>query len=144
MTSYERDGVSDHRRLNCFLSRFFSGAHHRKHPSSASLTFVEGIHWWPVDSPHKRTVTRKMFPFVITASWIPTVAVVLYPYSRDTGHLTLTLCFSGILSAHHIFLYLELSMIAVYYIRSRSISLFPIHRSHFIWMYLRNNSVLYI
>ena len=25
----------------------------RKHQSSASLAFVMGIHWWPVDSPHK-------------------------------------------------------------------------------------------
>ena len=30
---------------------------------SASLAFVRGIHRWPVDSPHKEPVTRKMFPF---------------------------------------------------------------------------------
>ena len=35
----------------------------RKHQSSTSLAFVRGIHWWPVDSPHKRPVTQKMFPF---------------------------------------------------------------------------------
>ena len=35
----------------------------RKHQSSASLTFVRGIHRWPVNSPHKWPVTRKMFPF---------------------------------------------------------------------------------
>ena len=40
-----------------------SGADQRKHQSSASLSFVRGIHWWPVDSPHKGPVTRKMFPF---------------------------------------------------------------------------------
>ena len=34
----------------------------RKHQSSASLAFVRGIHRWPVDSPHKGPVTRKMFP----------------------------------------------------------------------------------
>ena len=34
-----------------------------KHQSSASLAFVRGIHRWPVNSPHKRPVTRKMFPF---------------------------------------------------------------------------------
>ena len=33
-----------------------------KHQSSASLAFVWGIHWWPVNSPHKGPVTRKMFP----------------------------------------------------------------------------------
>ena len=39
-----------------------SGAE-RKHQSSASLAFVRGIHCWPVNSPHKWPVTRKMFPF---------------------------------------------------------------------------------
>ena len=39
------------------------GADQRKHHSSASLSFVQGIHRWPVNSPHKRPVTRKMFPF---------------------------------------------------------------------------------
>ena len=42
-----------------------SGADQRKHQSSASLAlaFVLGIHLWPVNSPHKWPVTRKMFPF---------------------------------------------------------------------------------
>ena len=35
----------------------------KKHQSSVSLPFVQGIHRWPVNSPHKRSVTRKMFPF---------------------------------------------------------------------------------
>ena len=35
----------------------------RKHQSSASLAFVQGIHRKPVNSPHKWPVTRKMFPF---------------------------------------------------------------------------------
>ena len=38
----------------------YSGAD-QKHPSSASLAFVRGIHRWPVNSPHKWPVTRKMF-----------------------------------------------------------------------------------
>ena len=42
---------------------FHSGADQRKHQNSASLAFVRGIHWWPVNSPHKGPVTRKMFPF---------------------------------------------------------------------------------
>ena len=41
----------------------YSGADQRKHQSSASLSFVRGIHRWPVNSPHKGPVTRKMFPF---------------------------------------------------------------------------------
>ena len=42
---------------------FYSGADQRKYQSSASLAFVGGIHRWPVNSPHKWPVTRKMFPF---------------------------------------------------------------------------------
>ena len=41
----------------------YSGADQRKHQSSAPLTFVRGIHRWPVNSPQKGPVTRKMFPF---------------------------------------------------------------------------------
>ena len=41
----------------------YSGANKRKHQSSASLAFVRGIHRWPMNSPHKGSVTRKMFPF---------------------------------------------------------------------------------
>ena len=40
-----------------------SGPDQRKHQSSASLAFVRDIHWWPVNSPHKWPVTRKMSPF---------------------------------------------------------------------------------
>ena len=35
----------------------------RKHQSSASLAFVRGIQWRPVNSSHKGPVTQKMFPF---------------------------------------------------------------------------------
>ena len=41
----------------------YSGTDQRKHQSSASLAFVRGIHRRPVNSPHKWSVTRKMFPF---------------------------------------------------------------------------------
>ena len=40
-----------------------SDADQGKHQGSASLAFVRGIHRSPVNSPHKRPVTRKMFPF---------------------------------------------------------------------------------
>ena len=36
-----------------------SGADETKHQSSPQLVFVRGIHWSPVDSPHKGLVTRK-------------------------------------------------------------------------------------
>ena len=50
----EREGVSNHRRPCCLLNRFFSGADQRSMKSR--------IHRWPVNSPHKGPVTRKMFP----------------------------------------------------------------------------------
>ena len=44
-------------------STVYSGADQRKHQSPASLAFMRGVHRWPVNSPHKGQVTRKMFPF---------------------------------------------------------------------------------
>ena len=58
----EHDSVSNHQPHDC-LRKLYSGADHRKHKSSESLVFVRGIHRGPVNSPHKRPVTRKMFPF---------------------------------------------------------------------------------
>ena len=49
--------------LTIVYATVYSGADKRKHQSSASLAFVTGIHRWPVTSPHKGPVTRKMFPF---------------------------------------------------------------------------------
>ena len=47
-----------------------SWADQRKYQSSTSLAFVRGINRWPVNSPHKGPVTRKLFPFddVITTT----------------------------------------------------------------------------
>ena len=47
----------------------YSDADQRKHQSSASLAFVWGIHRWPVNSQHKRPVTRKCF-HLMTSSWL--------------------------------------------------------------------------
>ena len=57
-----------------------SGADQRKHQSSVSLAFVRRIHRWPVDSPHKGPITRKMLPFdyIIVSSctrWWPSIPV---------------------------------------------------------------------
>ena len=49
--------------LTIVYSTVYSSADQRKHQSSASLAFVRGIHRWPVNSPHKGLVMRKMFPF---------------------------------------------------------------------------------
>ena len=59
----ERDDVSNHRHLHCLLN-CWSKRRCKIYQSSASLVFVRGIHRWPLNSPRKRPVTRKMFPFV--------------------------------------------------------------------------------
>ena len=73
--------------LTIVYSTFYSGADQRKHQtcyvygeikllkkhqSSASLAFVLGIHRWPVNSPHRWPVTRKMFSFddVVMFIWL--------------------------------------------------------------------------
>ena len=48
--------------LRIVYSTVYSGVDQRKHQSSASRAFVQGIHRSLVNSPHKRPVTRKMFP----------------------------------------------------------------------------------
>ena len=66
-------------------STVYSGADQRKHQSSASLAFVRGIHWSPVNSPHIWPVTQKMFPFdgviMRSASFVKvtSLALVLLP-----------------------------------------------------------------
>ena len=54
-------------RLTIVCSTVYSDADQRKHRSSASMAFVR-----PVNSPHKGSVTRKMFPFddVIMFIWL--------------------------------------------------------------------------
>ena len=58
--------------LTIVYSTVYSGADQRKHQSSVSLAFVRGVHRWPVNSPHKWPVTRKMFSFddVIMIKWM--------------------------------------------------------------------------
>ena len=56
------NGISNHQPHGCLLSCLIR---HRSKKTSNSmpLAFVRGIHWWPVNSPHKGPVTRKKFPF---------------------------------------------------------------------------------
>ena len=49
--------------LTIAYSTVYSGTDQRKHQSSASLAIVRGIHRWPVNSPHRWSITRKMFSF---------------------------------------------------------------------------------
>ena len=47
--------------ITIVYSTVYSGADQRKHQSSASLAFLRGIHRWPMNSPQKGPVTRKIF-----------------------------------------------------------------------------------
>ena len=79
VTSHDNHGIPDHWPFECLLNtlpRMIS----KKHQSSAWGTnrslgwyqrnikalhywpFVRGIHWWPVDSPHKGPVMQKNVP----------------------------------------------------------------------------------
>ena len=66
-THYSDDTMSAITSQNTCLiivySTVYSAADQRKHQSSASLAFVKGIHWSPVNSPHKGPVSRKIIPF---------------------------------------------------------------------------------
>ena len=57
-----RDGVSNHRRIECFLNRLFRRG--SKKTSNLRVTgLCEGNSPVTVNSPHKGPVTRKTFPF---------------------------------------------------------------------------------
>ena len=57
-----RDGIWNHQPHHCLLNRLFRRI--SKKTSKLQVTgFVWGIHRWPVNSPHKWPVMRKMFPF---------------------------------------------------------------------------------
>ena len=58
----EHDGVSNHQSHDCLLNRLFK--RRSKKTSKIRVTgLCVGIHRWPVNSPHKWPVKRKMFPF---------------------------------------------------------------------------------
>ena len=62
---HERDGVSKH---DCLPNRLFRRI--SKNTSKLRLTgLCEGIHQWPVNSPHKEPVARKRFPFDDAIMW---------------------------------------------------------------------------
>ena len=49
--------------VSIVYSTICSASDQRKHKRSASLAFVRDIHRWPMNSPHKGPVPRKIFPF---------------------------------------------------------------------------------
>ena len=82
----ERDGVSNDQPHDCLLNSLFRYKW-KNHQSSASLAFVRGIHRWPVNSPHKRPVTRKTFPLnfddVIMMAWCRPAGILLGRLCRN-------------------------------------------------------------
>ena len=72
--------------VSIVYSTVCSNADQWKHQSSTSLAFVRGIHRWPVNSPHKWPVTRKMFPFD-DVLWLPsTRGVTMMDVSKVERH----------------------------------------------------------
>ena len=70
------DSVSNHQPHHCFPNRLFR--RRSKKTSKLRVTGLRGIHWGPVNSPHKWSVTRKMFPFddvimvcILLDIWVP-------------------------------------------------------------------------
>ena len=58
----KHNDVSNHRDLDCLLCSLF-GCRSKKTPKLRLTGFLRGIHRWPVDSPYKGPVMRKMFSF---------------------------------------------------------------------------------
>ena len=79
--------------LTIVYSTVYSDADQRKHQSSASLTFVRRIHRWPMNSPLKGPVTRKMFPLheiiILTARnnpiWLTHLPLVPHVFVSESG-----------------------------------------------------------
>ena len=88
--------------LTIIYSTVYSGTDQRKHQSSASLAFVQGIHRGPVNSPQKWPVTRKMFPFDDVIMYNPWWDDSSNTMSRSKGqiHTSYLTFFSD---CHHLF-----------------------------------------
>ena len=83
--------------ITIIYSTVCSGVDQRKHQRSASLAFVRGIHRWPVNSPRKGPVTRKMFPFddvIMFTRWYPLIEVTWSHY-HDGFSETIMIMTSG-------------------------------------------------
>ena len=77
--------------LTIVYSAVYSGTDKKKHQSSASLAFVRGIHWWPVNSPHKWPVMRSMFPLMTSSCpadvWVKSTVILPQQASWNMGNM---------------------------------------------------------
>ena len=84
--------------LTIVYSTVYSGADQRNHQSPASLAFLREIHSWPVNSPHKWPVTRKMFPFDDVIMMIQVVVSIprfTYVYMHHHLYQVIFICISN-------------------------------------------------
>ena len=105
--------------LTIVLSTIYSGTDERKHQSSSSLTFVRGIHRWPVNSPHKGTVTRKRFLFddVIMINLYLMKALISY-HNYGTNMIYIYIYNQSYINLHYLRFYKYKSSHSIYpYIR---------------------------
>ena len=103
--------------LTIVYSIVYSDADQRKHQSSASLAFVQGIHRGPVNSPHKWPVTRKMFAFddVIMRGVTLTWASFILCHRIDNGARRTLHHFRRFFTINHVFQGLLLFLTMIWY-----------------------------
>ena len=91
--------------VSIVCSTVCSGADQRKNQISASLAFVRRINRWPVDSPHKGPVTRKIFPFDDVIMRYRSYQPVPKHYKTQTR----TVCAQFVRNTEHDYFILQLS-----------------------------------
>ena len=89
--SNERDGVLNHRHLDCFTT-VLPGTDQLKTLKISVTGLCEGIHRWLVISPHKWPLTWKIFPFdyVIMRFWLLTI--VLRMHGKNGLNIGMVMC----------------------------------------------------
>ena len=95
----EHNGVSNHRRLRCLLSCSFR----RRSKKTSKLRVIglcAGIHRWP----HKRPLTRKIFPFggVIMIEYVKYILIAVLSVFVRFLHIFF-IAYSFYHNMHHIF-----------------------------------------
>ena len=82
---------------HCSLNHLFRHRSNKTSQSSVSLAFVREIHRWPMNSPHKLPVTRKMFKFddvIMNHVWLAQLiagAVTYFQHIKwETNEMTVT------------------------------------------------------
>ena len=88
-----RDCVSNHQPHDCLLNRLFRSRSQKTSKLRVTGLCVQGIHRWPVNSPHKRPVTRKMFLF----DDVITIYVFIMGFAARSDHI----CYNPIILIYY-------------------------------------------